>query len=136
VGTGTGWIASVRNRDGVSLQARGLGYDEVYNITRIGDLRTLDHRSTLLAELQGTSTLAAVDLDDSYAFTYDSLYRLTHAEGTSHGSPKYRFDPIGNLTGQSHDRAPRFTLPDTGLLGWDPKDRLSTASENGVTHRL
>jgi RHS repeat-associated protein len=168
-------IASVRTRDGLAMQSREFGYDDVSNITRIGDLRTPAHRSGLLSELPVPPTLTATDLDDSYTFTYDSLYRVTDADGPSHGRHEYRFDPIGNLTRQTHTGDPRFTPPDTGTLRygengygphvlssltgsgpvrnfsydsngnmtasgdgavmtWDPKDRLSTATEAGVEH--
>ncbi len=169
-------ISSVRTADGVALQDRAFGYDDVSNITGIADRRSLPHRTAILSELPQPASLAAADLDDSYAFTYDSLYRVTLAAGPAQGSHGYRFDPIGNLVSQSYQGDERFTPPDTGTLSygengygphvltglssaeggksftydangnmtgdgagavqqWNPKDRLSAASEDGVEHR-
>jgi RHS repeat-associated protein len=114
-------IASVRTRDGLSMQSRDFGYDDISNITRIDDLRTLAHRSGLLGELPVASTLSAIDLNDSYTFTYDSLYRVTEAVGPSHGRYEYRFDSIGNLTRSNHAGDTRFSPPDTGALGYGEK---------------
>lgn len=169
-------IASVRTADGTALQDRAFGYDDVSNITGITDRRSATHRSVILGELPQPPSLAAADLDDSYAFTYDSLYRVTLAAGPAQGRHGYRFDPIGNLTSRSYQGDGRFTPPNTGTFSygqngygphvltghaspagnssftydangnmtgngagaiqqWDPKDRLSAASEDGVTHR-
>lgn len=168
-------LTSTRLTDGLVLQDREYGYDEVSNITGITDHRSLAHRTAILSELQPTAPLSAADLDDSNTFTYDSLYRMTLAAGPAHGSHEYRFDPIGNLLRQEYSGDPRFAPPVSGTMRfgergygphvltgideaggvselsydsngnmtsdgtgavheWDPKDRLSAASEGGVEH--
>jgi RHS repeat-associated protein len=111
-------ISSIRTADGTALQDRTFGYDDVSNITAITDGRSLAHRSTILAELPQPPSLAATDLNDSYAITYDSLYRVTLATGPAQGSHGYRFDPIGNLTTQSYQGDSRFTPPNIGTFSY------------------
>ncbi len=109
-------IASVRTRDGLALQDRAFSYDDVSNITAISDRRTTGHRTSILAELPGPAPLVAADLVDSYAFHYDSLYRVTRAAGPAQGDHGYRFDPIGNLRSHRYQGDARFIPPDTGAL--------------------
>lgn len=111
-------ISSIRTADGAALQDRAFGYDDVSNITAITDRRSSAHRTAILGELPQLPSLAAADLDDSYAFAYDSLYRVTRAAGPAHGSHGYRFDPIGNLTTQSYQGDGRFTPPNIGTFSY------------------
>ncbi|RYD32602.1 MAG: hypothetical protein EOP86_15325, partial [Verrucomicrobiaceae bacterium] len=131
-------IESVRLRDGTALQSRVFGYDDVSNITGITDARTLPHRGTILAEIAAPPGFTAADMEDTFAFQYDSLYRVTQARGPSHGTHGYRFDPIGNLTRQSYQGDPRFTPPDMGTLsygenGYGPHVLTGLSSPGGAS---
>ena len=90
-------IHSVRQRDGLALQALDYTFDRVSNITGIRDGRSNADLDAIGAELD-ISTNEARKFNATQSFTYDSLYRLTRAANpTVFGTIDYRYDRIGNM---------------------------------------
>ncbi len=93
-------LRTVRPRDGVTLQDLNYTYDGVSNITAITDSRTENDYQVIGNEL-GITLEESKKFDNTQAFQYDSLYRLTQSSNTDvYGTISHRYDPIGNMVKQ------------------------------------
>ena len=90
-------LKTVRVRDALTFQDLSYSYDNVSNITQIGDRRNSATLNSIGVAL-GLSSDDAQRYNAQQDFTYDNLYRLTRAANdSSYGTVDYDYDRIGNM---------------------------------------